>query len=100
MDRIYILYDSDTNEVKATSKDYNLIHELEYDYFIRDCYNEFCWVMYSTIYNKYNNGCYYKEKYYNLYNEKDIKRLANDIWNDVMNWYEDYIYTFDEDIIQ
>lgn len=82
MKKVYILFNYDVNEVILVTEDKEFAQECMCDCFMADV--EYQW--------------YWEQQYRSLENE-NIEQTAHDIWNDMLNWYEDYIGIIEEDLI-
>lgn len=82
MKKVYILFNYDVNEVILVTEDKGFAQECMCDCFMADV--EYQW--------------YWEQQYRSLENET-IEQTAHDIWNDMLNWYEDYIGIIEEDLI-
>lgn len=82
MKRIYVLYNFDTNEVLYASEDYDLLCEIMCDMFIAD-------VEYQWYWDAQWNSC----------EEEDLSARAKMIWNDMFDWYNDYVEIKETEVI-
>ena len=80
MEKVYILYNSDVNEVIAVSKDQSFIEEITCDYFMADV--QYMWYWASQW-----------EK------SIDIPTMVKHEWKDMLDWYDNYIIIYEEEII-
>ena len=80
MKKIYILYNTDFNEVITTSTDRGLLEELMYDYFLEDLQWEF---------------------YVNSADQpiENMPRIVRDTWWSVFDWYMNFIEIFESEVI-
>ena len=83
MDKVYILFNSDINDVMAVSRDKDLINEMLCDYFMSDV--EYQW---------------YWEQYHSPYNDEALPDIAREIWRDMIDWYDAYIYVYERRIVE
>ena len=85
MKKIYILYNSDTNEVVATSEDRSLLEEICSDHFIEDVEYEWYWRTASP--------------YAKVYDKSELYQVAENVWNDTLEWYDIYMLIFESEVI-
>lgn len=82
MKKVYILFNSDTNEVMAVSEDKEFVQELMYDSFMNDVEYEWYWTQ--------------------QYTDIDVDKaceIAKDIWDSIEDWYNNYVYIFESEVI-
>ena len=82
MNKVYVLYNWDSNEIIAISQDRGLIEEIMCDCFIDDL--EYQW---------------YWDQYYDSYKTNDPRKMAELIWTDMLEWYDGYIGIYEEVLI-
>lgn len=80
MKKVFIVFNSDINEVMCVTEDKQLAEEYLMDCFINDV--EYQW---------------YWDQQYKLI--KDLPILAQDIWNDLLDWYNNYVFIYEGDVI-
>ncbi len=85
-EKIYILYNIEAENAIAASYDKQLLEEIMCDDFMEDFIYE-CYMRTSGAFSvKYNTYADYCE-------------LIADIWDEIMNWYDFYIYIMESEII-
>ena len=82
MKKVYILYNWDSNEVIAVSEDRDLINEIMCDAFMDDV--EYQW---------------YWDLSWSAYEIEELSERARMIWDDMLEWYDEYIGVYEEDVI-
>lgn len=82
MKKVYILYNWESNEIIAASEDRDLINEILCDAFIDDVNYQWYWeLMWST------------------YEIEDLPERAKMVWEDIIDWYDEYIGIYEEELI-
>lgn len=82
MKRIYVLYNMDTNEVIYASEDYDLLCEVMCDIFIDDV--EYQW---------------YWDSQWSIFETEDLGERAKMVWEDMLEWYNDYVIIKEVEVI-
>lgn len=82
MKKVYILYNWDNNEVIAVSEDRDLINEIMCDCFMDDLDYQWYW-----------------DQIYNTYETDNIYQIAKEVWDTTLEWYNEYIGVYEEDLI-
>lgn len=82
MRKVYVLYNWDTNDIIAISEDRGLIEEIMCDCFMADVEYQWFW-----------------EQQYHTLEIAEANEYAKDLWNDMVEWYEDNIGIYEEDLI-
>ena len=85
MKKVYILYNSDIGDVIAVSENKNLLEELMCDYFIDDVNYEWYWRINRSLHPL---------------NENKIHDIVIDVWDEMMEWYNDYMLIFESEVIK
>lgn len=80
MRKIYILFNSDINQITCATEDKSLAEEYMMDAFIED-------VEYQWYYNQQYNSHF------------DPYKEASAIWDDVLTWYTDYVEIFESEVL-
>ena len=84
MKKIYVLFNHDVNEIMATSEDRDLLCELMCDYFMNDVNFEWYWEQqHRPIGDTYVKSC----------------KTAKYVWDDIMDWYNNYVEIMESEII-
>ena len=82
MKKVYILFNYDINEVILATEDKEFAQECMCDCFMADV--EYQW--------------YWEQQHRSLEN-KNIKQIARDIWDNMIIWYENYIDIIEKNLI-
>ena len=85
MKKVYILYNSDIGDVIAVSENKTLLEELMCDYFIDDVNYEWYWRTNRSL---------------RPLSENEIADIAVDVWDGMMEWYNDYMIIFKSEVIE
>ena len=83
MKKVYILFNVDVEEVIAVSEDRGLIEEIAMDCFIDDVDYQWHW-----------------ELQHANYTEEELPQRAQELWEDMMTWYTDYIVIFTQEVLE
>ena len=83
MNKVYILYNCDVNEVIAVSEDENLMREMMCDQFMDDVLND-----------------WYFDQTWRPYEVNERPDLANRIWEETLEYYDEYIMIMEEEVIK
>ena len=82
MKNIYILYNQDICETLCASEDRELLQEVMCDMFMEDVLFQWYW-----------------DLQWSVYEIKDLPERANMIWDDMIEWYWDYIIIEEVEVI-
>ena len=82
MKKVYILFNYDVSEIVLVSEDRDFVRECLCDCFMADVDYQWYW-----------------EQMHTTCNPKSINETARDIWNDMLQWYEDYMGIIEEEVI-
>ena len=82
MKKVYILFNDDIGEIVDVSEDEDLLREMMCDYFMDDVEYQF----------------YFEQQYNDI--EVDKACLwAQELWEDMMDWYTKYMYIIEKEVI-
>lgn len=82
MKKIFIVYNYDSNEVACVTESRELAEEYMMDFFNADLEYQWYWEQ------QWNSS--------EIYN--DMPTLARQIWDDMLEWYGDYMGIYEEEI--
>ena len=82
MKRIYVLYNHDINEAIYASEDYGLLCEILCDTFMDDVKYQWYW-----------------DLNWSQYEIEDLPERAKMVWRDMLEWYNDYVYIEEVEVI-
>lgn len=80
MKTVYVLWNYDTDEPIFSSTDKAAVEEIMCDLFFEDAYDQFCW----EIFRPYILNI-------PTYTPKKVADLVNNVFEDTMDWYDNYM---------
>ena len=80
MKKVYVLFNTDVSEIILATEDQTLAEEVMMDAFMEDVFYQWYWEQQHRA-------------------SFDPYRDAKEIWDDILYWYNDYVYIFESEVV-